>query len=521
MQNDILFFCIKFQKEKKMKDFYVQMTLENSKIWKQSLYFKFLNECNKKEFLQSQIPFYYAVEAFPRMLMKLGFLIPTSEQRLLLMENLSEEHGHGNSEKFHTTSFMNHLKILQNGDVDLFKNPYIEDWINYVLKCRLSAEQLGSYLAGIEYIYAVISNDICDYMNKIDLISPHYKKHSDLDWEHGWELVETVLRVGNMNDVYFNKAQKDFIDLFDRMIVPTEKEIKNIAQEKVSFFYGREDSDIERKYVKKWEKNRKKEPNIFMVCSGGEHILNLLDKKRNFTVFDVNQKQIEVFKNKLNKNSHNDIVREFGEGKFEKLFALLRKYLVEVDFYSSNMNLYTMSDEEQKGYLLNNHICENAKYEYVVKLLFNNNVLNSIFTDNATKYTKKNFSEHFIGAFRESYKINHHNVRNILFGKKIKPSHLDIKKSSFNYVCGDLRDQNFYGYDIVDISNIGDWIPTSDLETIIQKIYAQMNKGGFLIVRKLLGDYDLNTVVQNVFGNSKTEQDKTFFYSETVIGHKK
>lgn len=489
-----------------MNNPYVSKTLSNKDTWENSLYFKFLQTCNKEEFLQSQIPFYYAVQAFPQMLLKLASLIETSEERLLVMENLWEEHGNGDSNGFHTTTFKKHLEVLSEDEITLFKNPFVTEWVHSILDKNYSIAQLGSCLAGIEYMYAVISEDIATFIDTLNLNenSVHYTKHSKLDWSHGQELLDVVNNCGfEVDNNAFSSAQQDFIELFEKLTSPTEIELNNIAKLPIAFFYSREDSNVELQALNSLNRNN---VDILTVCSGGEHILNYIKEYKgqaNIDILDINENQIQVFKNKLY-NQKQDVV-----GKFEFFFDRLRHMLYGSDRSKETPYYISMNKD---------------KLRYLVEILFSRKNLNIVFTDNATKYSSSDFAEHFYYAFINSLEIANVNAMNVffnspIFGELNLDNPAEIEKH-FNYIVSDFNEFTFTKqYDLIDLSNVGDWMPLEEYQIVIQNARNSLNKGGILIVRKLLGDYKLISLLDD-FENVKFCNDMTSFYSETYIAIK-
>jgi len=67
------------------------ITLKNFELF--SKYETFMSNSSQEEFSKSQIPFYHAVKAFPRILCYLASMIEDSETRLHIAENIWEEHG--------------------------------------------------------------------------------------------------------------------------------------------------------------------------------------------------------------------------------------------------------------------------------------------------------------------------------------------------------------------------------------------------------------------------------------------
>ena len=136
----------------------------------------------------------------------------------------------------------------------------------------MTPSEYATYLAGIEYLYAKLSILICNTLEKFNLNDKqtHYKTHSELDFIHAAELLEVAYQLDNTNHFeIFMKSTEDFMDLFNQMTFLTTKESYKIHEEKISFYYSREDSNIELKYLSNYS-----DPSVLCVCSGGEHIIN-------------------------------------------------------------------------------------------------------------------------------------------------------------------------------------------------------------------------------------------------------
>lgn len=543
------------------------------KHWHVSAFYTFMSQANQAEFLQSQKPFYFAVKAFPQMLSKLASLIEDSHHRLVVMENLYEEHGHGNADKFHTASYLQYLKALgltQDHEQELINhesdNPWVTQWIENILSGNDSnngnALRLCAYLAGIECLYAVISQDICVWLKEHHLLDKqtHYTHHASLDWEHGTELFDLALQLkyhyGMKNPVLykehimhaqimesFNQAQADFLELYHHLVVPTQNQLQKIHQQPVSFYYIREDSRVEIKALEHLIKNRhfeKKEQSavsILTIASGGEHVMEYLaqDYPVSIKAIDLNATQIELAQNKIaslkswgnplyeqNRNVNIEDrflpygLNEHNTGKFEQIFALLRQSLME-----NGQVPQTIHQE---------------KLRYVVSHLFTNDNLNIVFGEDATRFTKESFAEHFTEVFWHALDGHEANAQNIFYQKPVRnyaQLAADIQKHHKKHTlawevvnCRDtysLESQSTIGhqhYDLIDVSNIGDWMSMNEYHRVIAFLNNQLNSNGVIIARKLLGDYCLAHTLQEHGLKIHPTEDSTGFYSETVYGWK-
>jgi hypothetical protein len=482
---------------------YIDTTLQLKKTWEQSLYCRFLKSCTQAEFLQSQIPFYSAVECFPRVLLQLASKIETSESRLKVIENIWEEHGQGRSDHFHTSTFMAHLESLNsNQPITLKQNPFVTTWTEDLLDDAHDIATLGTLLGAIEYMYAVISEDIAQTMSRFELANDtcHYKKHATLDWSHGQELLDVVTQCHFfIDDELFENAQRGFIALFNTLSFPTKVELADAAQLPISFYFSREDSHIGLEAIAMIEKNK---VDIFSICSGGEHALQYLllgDKRLNLTLSDINAHQLALFKQKLHQQDNTHDI----SGKFEYFFDFLRQLLGVQDGVDHQL------------------ICDHpVLFDFAMKQIFSRDNLNAVFTNKATRYSSEDFAEHFSRALLKDSK----NTRNILFEEPIissaqlamiDPSHHDI-----TYLHNDLLTYDFsQRYDIIDLSNIGDWMELPEYVRILDKAYQALNESGILIVRKLLGDYHLADLL-SAYKRRISMHDNTGFYTETIMAIK-
>jgi hypothetical protein len=515
-----------------MNDWAIDTTLKAG--WKECSFHHFLKNANQKEYLTSQIPFFYAVEAFPRMLCKLAMSIQTSEERLLVIQNLWEEHGQGENFLFHTQTYKTYLDSL-GWDKTLFTNPWVQEWINKVLNLENNPIYLASYLSGIEYLYAQICQDITQHLNNFELlcVQSHYAKHSVLDWEHGHELLEVAINISNnesntVNDNVviikdaFKEAQKDFLYMYSHLAIPTQKQAHEIHEEKIAFYYIREDSKIEAQVIKQIKKDKKNDGviDILSICSGGEHIFEYLshNAKMNIEVIDINPNQLNLAQEKLNillsdlsNKNHHPILTEQHVGKFEKMFALLRSY-----FNSEELNEFIVGQQTDK-------------LKFITDVLFSNDYLNIIFGEDATKYTVLNFAQHFYSLFLHRLSKKEENTMNVFFATAVRNYEALAQQVQTGYPLSQLswavanpKNTDFHGmYDMINLSNIGDWMSFNDYQNMIINFQKCLKPNGAIIARKLLGDYELKATFEKMGFNCIIKQDDTYFYTECVVAYQK
>lgn len=499
-------------------------------------WFTFAGKCSQNEFLSSQEGFYYAVKAFPRVLAKLASQIESSEARILVTENLWEEHGQGNNKVFHTTTYFQYLQSIgfKKEQSSIEHQPWIDEWIELVLNKNLSEEKFAMYIAGIEYIYARISYFISQLVLNYDVKGEqtHYLKHSVLDYEHAKELIQTSLLIQREKNTlsddcmmdYFKLGIEEFLKLYENMVLLTENEAFDIAKEKHAFYYGREDVSVNKNFLSQWykERNDEKMAQVLMVCSGGENAIEILSMNQNssITLLDINPNQLQLSKDKIETIKRtgylNDELSIYNVGKFERIFSFLRNSL-------SYEELEKVSKKEPLALKKLKYICNN---------IFSNKILEIVFTENATKYSKDNFAEHFndllvkqIVLYFEK-KPKYSNIGSILFNESPMDYQVKINtESSIDYFNGDFLtyfSQNDKNFDLIDLSNISDWLPLNEIKKIVSTAYSKLNKNGVIVGRKLLGDYQWNDLQENLDDCVVLPvTDKTMFYKECVLLQKK
>jgi S-adenosylmethionine-diacylglycerol 3-amino-3-carboxypropyl transferase len=79
-------------------------------------------------------------------------------------------------------------------------------------------------------------------------------------------------------------------------------------------------------------------------------------------------------------------------------------------------------------------------------------------------------------------------------------------------------------YDLIQFSNLSDWMPIPELQVMLATIRARLNPGGAVIGRRLNGDHNLMALmaeqfaVDREFSQHLQKTDRSFFYQEVVVG---
>lgn len=163
-------------------------------------YFQRLRSGNmdKDTFLASQQQFFFAVKFFPRPMNILLARLPDPADRLLILENVVEEHGCMNASAFHVTTFKQFLMSLgAEGSVNPL-GPEVTAF-NHVLTtaCAHDVFEKGVACMGvIERAFADISAIIGRAVVSQGWVSEekllHYKLHAAIDRQHAEDFFSTI-----------------------------------------------------------------------------------------------------------------------------------------------------------------------------------------------------------------------------------------------------------------------------------------------------------------------------------------
>lgn len=157
-------------------------------------------ETTRDEFLATQLPFRFAVEAFSQSLAAVLARMPRVEDRIHVAENVAEEHGHGNLAGSHKYTFLEYLRAMGAEDAHLEEPCPI--WVtafNHALRnlCLAQQYEVGAAALGmIEHLYTHVSASIARLISERAWVPPdsqrHYATHEVLDIEHARELLEVA-----------------------------------------------------------------------------------------------------------------------------------------------------------------------------------------------------------------------------------------------------------------------------------------------------------------------------------------
>lgn len=156
---------------------------------------------SREDFVETQIQFLFAVVFFSRPMAALAGRLPRPEMRVSLLDNVSDEHGHGNLRISHERTF---LELLTRLGVSLEEIDRRALWpevraFNTTLAgvCLLDDSFTGLAALGIiEDLFAGISAEIGEAITRRGFLPReqlvHYATHEKLDVEHAEGFYKTV-----------------------------------------------------------------------------------------------------------------------------------------------------------------------------------------------------------------------------------------------------------------------------------------------------------------------------------------
>jgi len=307
----------------------------------------------------------------------------------------------------------------------------------------------------------------------------------------------------------------------------------------ILFSQVREDSDVEISVIKKISNS-----NILTITSGGCTILDLLSQSElsinNIYAIDSNIEQNYLLKLKLlvihALKNKKDII-DFFEGRYLKYDDFIDN--LNDPFWNNNKEyIYNGINISGKFEILfKKYINKNIlDYELTTQILSKNNLIN-IFGENAVVNSlNKEFYDHFYNIFttyNELYNSPNDNYfyKSIVDGKYsydccpkyFNNIHNIIQNSDkINYINDNIinfisLNKNNIKFDVINLSNIFDWMDNDNRQNILHNIKKILNNNSYIISRRLNGDYDLKKLMEEHFLFESIEYDKSHFYSEVVI----
>ena len=480
-----------------------------------NIYFSLLKQGVSKSWLHAtQSPFWYAVEGWSNILINILSKLSSSEQRIIILRNLNDEHGNGDIKKCHTYTFTQFLKSTIDTSAPPPHANCVDNFITSIMETQDVVKQL-SIVGIIEYIYAYLSIEIGICCNKLNIKNEHYKEHTKLDIEHALDIFRLLQQSfpEKLDDIkqYMKHGITIFMNLFTQLA--------DIHDHKIMFSSVIEDSNIEIELLQNLNINN---PKICIIGSAGCTVLHILSKMQegvNIHIVDSNKEQMYLFYLKMSALEHFAEqplhYHEFLKGnQIEEninpiLDILKKRSVVSYEYWCNKLN-YIYDGVISIGY-----------YEHIFKKLnstqrnyetaFELNSLISQFGGRAKnfsddklsshyeKYMYNNCNEYFLGIFNGDYNIPPSYIDNIdsIINNKHK-----IRYDNANIMH--VLEKN--KYDFIDLSNITDWMSKQECDELIVLCKKALSPNGKLLMRRLNGQFHIEDL--RAFGFDRVVGDK-------------
>jgi S-adenosylmethionine:diacylglycerol 3-amino-3-carboxypropyl transferase len=307
----------------------------------------------------------------------------------------------------------------------------------------------------------------------------------------------------------------------------------------ILFSQVREDPNVEQFVVDKLDK-----VNALIVGSGGCTLMSMLEEKiTNIEVIEVNQEQLYLIRLKLAvvcKLKQVDYILDFFEGRLDK--ETYDKILDDLDldhmtviYWKYNMDfIYSGCNISGRFELLFKELVDSGMNYTKV---FNKEYLISIFGESAVVNSNQFFDhfENIVDTYKSLYTPEnnyfYYQILNNKYFKECLPVYfynikcIEDNKSKIEYVLDNyvnyLTKCEDEIYNLIQTSNLTDWMDRSELDSFVNNLYRCSKKGGYVILRRLNGCYSLKDVVSKKFEIvNKVPVEKSHFYSEVVVGYK-
>jgi pyrroloquinoline-quinone synthase len=475
-----------------------------------NIYFSLLKQGVSKSWLHAtQSPFLYAVEGWSNVLINILSKLSSSEQRIVILRNLNDEHGNGDIKKCHTYTFTQFLKSTIDTSAPPPRAKCVDNFITSIMETQDVVKQL-SIVGIIEYIYAYLSIEIGICCSKLNIKNEHYKEHTKLDIEHALDIFRLLQKSfpERLDDIkqYMTHGITIFMDLFTQMA--------DIHDHKIFFSSVIEDSNIEIDILQNLNINN---PRICIIGSAGCTVLHIMSKIQgefNIHIVDSNKEQMYLFYLKLSALEHFSeqplIYHEFLKGKqveenIKSILNILQKNCeVSHQYWCQKLNnvydgVISMGYYEHifkklnppKGLPLSGGSIRNFETAFEMKSLINQfgkrakNFSDDKLSSHYEKYMYKNCNDYFLGIFNGDYNIPPSYIYNIDSIINNKPK---IRYDNANIVHILEKNQ----YDFIDLSNITDWMSKQECDELIVLCKKALSPNGKLLMRRLNGQFHID-----------------------------
>lgn len=334
----------------------------------------------------------------------------------------------------------------------------------------------------------------------------------------------------------------------------------------VAFAQVKEDPLIDAAALKLATQHIDRPANVAMIASGGctaAYLLTQPPQIADLTLIDANPAQLELSEKKINfltrrltsretalhllGHSHPDQTKPALDynGRFEHIFAIMRRHLEPAQTQDL---LQLDSPQAQRDWLSQNPDFSN-RLQAALDLTFTQKNLTTLFGPLATSNALQPFSAHFhqrtIWSIQNQPCASNYFLQQFLTDCRGRPSatpqwlreswpadtspqtltstQIHYKNTTTDLALADTPNR----YDLIQLSNILDWLPPADIANTLRIAHNALKPNGVLLVRQLNSRTDLDahiaradyTLLPDLAARLHLE-DRSFFYRRLHIARK-
>ena len=317
----------------------------------------------------------------------------------------------------------------------------------------------------------------------------------------------------------------------------------------VQFAVVREDPMLEAELVRLTNAS-----NVLLIASGGCTALTLqaLFPDLHITLVDFNPAQLERVREKISTLHNVDTATRYQRfnigssdpkglnqsGNFESLFRGLREFIF--DLVADEAEIRVLFEEKGRLADVSEILFSNKYWSVAFDLFFSDSLLNAMFGPEATQHAETgSYPRYFQTLFEkgltsavafDNYFLHHVFLGYYFHRPTSLPYYLLVPPADYRFqmIEGTLEQvQALHHYDLISLSNIMDWMPLSQITSLISHLQNEMRSGATVLYRQLNNGNNLTTYFGDSFGFNEAlgvrfqEVERSLFYSSVYVGKRK
>lgn len=317
-------------------------------------------------------------------------------------------------------------------------------------------------------------------------------------------------------------------------------------QDKIQFAVVREDPVLEKRIIE--ERNIHK---VLMVASGGCTALSLkcMFPEVDFTLFDLNQRQIDLAKHKIKTLEEQDdatFKKIFnvgadsrsslnGCGQFESLFRCFRNFLNEFVVPADDMKKLFGEKDEKAVDAIKTSLFTNRYWPVAFELFFSDSLLVTMFGPDAIQHAvpgsyPRYFQKQLEKGFKDPYFQTNYFLHHIFLGYYLDqsdcwPHYFRQRKKgiSFDFIKANLMEiPHMDSFQLVDLSNVFDWMAEKDVHEHLIYLRNRLKPGSIILFRQLNNEKEYVSKIEGLVSHDQwarelMAEDKSLFYNKFNI----